>query len=69
MDVNLPAEFSGLTPLMCAALCKTGAYRVKLLPISKWAGPAYIKAKHHTMPYISFQMSALNSGLHPHLLV
>ena len=27
-DVNAPAANSGLTPLMCAALCKTGHNRV-----------------------------------------
>ena len=27
-DVNAPAANSGLTPLMCAALCKAGVNRV-----------------------------------------
>ncbi len=28
-DVNAPAANTGLTPLMCAALCRTGANRVR----------------------------------------
>ena len=27
-DVNAPAAYSGLTPLMCVVLCRTGADRV-----------------------------------------